>query len=484
MRKEIINIALLCLAVNTVKAKSNPNVIIIMTDEHNFRTLGCYRNLLSTNQAFPWGEDCFVETPNIDFLANNGTLCLNCYATNPVSGPSRSSFMTGLYPQSTGVDKNNKSLNKNIATFADVLSHNGYTTGYFGKWHLSGGSKPGWTPSEKHGWKNNLYMYNRGHWKKLGNINGKPEVQSFNSKGKLSESDLSGADEITYTTDFLTDRAIEFIDENKDKSFCCFISIPDPHGHNIVRSPYDTMYSDMQFEKPNTAFNDTSNMPSWAEKSPKTILDKNEMDKYFGMVKCIDDNVGKLINYLLDKKLSENTIIVFTADHGDLLGEHGRDNKSVPYEASAKIPYIWYYPQKIVSGNVVNTAMNNADFLPTLMGFLGVDKYKKCHGKDFSSLIAGKVQKVYNVTFSKNLEWIMATDGNHKLVLTRKLGAKPVLFDLKKDPDEEVNEFNNVSYASVKKKLADALKDYCISTDEPLWNDHKIHSEIIEIINN
>ena len=470
------------LALTPLVATHLPNVIIIMTDEHNFRTLGCYRALLSDNQALQWGEGCVVQTPNIDFLADNGVLCSNVYASNPVSGPSRSSFMTGCYPQATGVEFNNSALNAGMTTFADILSQNSYRTGYFGKWHLDGDSKPGWTPSQKHGWEDNLYMYNRGHWKKLGIVDGTPEVLSVDLNGRLSESVLSGADEQSFTTDFLTDRAIDFIDRNKDNRFCCFISIPDPHGKNIVRPPYDTMYADMDYQKPSSAFTDCTGWPSWAQSSEKTILEDRQMGIYFGMVKCIDDNIGKLLDYLRLNGLDENTMIIFTSDHGDLLGEHGRDNKSVPFEASAKIPYIWYYPSSLPSGRVVSTAMSNVDFFPTLMGVLGIRQRVHCHGKDFSRLLKGKRRDSYNVAVSKNNVWIMATDGLFKLILTAREGASPVLFDLQKDPDETVNVFNDASYSAVKKKLASAMKSYCISTREPFWEGDRIPAQIQDIL--
>ena len=104
-----------------------------MTDEHNFRTLGCYREQLPQEQAYPWGKEVEVKTPHIDALASRGALCLNYYATHPVSGPSRGCFMTGMYPQKNGVTANNLSLRDEVVTFAETLTDNGYTTAYFGK---------------------------------------------------------------------------------------------------------------------------------------------------------------------------------------------------------------------------------------------------------------------------------------------------------------------------------------------------------------
>ena len=129
--------------------KSYPNILIIHTDEHNFRTLGCYRKLLPENQGFVWGKGIEVESPNIDFLAQNGVTFTKFYASTPVCSPSRASFVSGRYPQYTGVTTNDVPMDDNIITFAQVLHDNGYATGYAGKWHLDGPGKPQWAPERR-----------------------------------------------------------------------------------------------------------------------------------------------------------------------------------------------------------------------------------------------------------------------------------------------------------------------------------------------
>lgn len=117
-----LGIAVMPSSLMYVQAEEKPNVLVIHTDEHNFRTLGCYRDLMSQKEAEVWGENVVVETPNIDYLANNGVLCNRFYATTPLSSPSRSSFMTGLYPQQTVVVKNNISMDDSVVTFAEETS--------------------------------------------------------------------------------------------------------------------------------------------------------------------------------------------------------------------------------------------------------------------------------------------------------------------------------------------------------------------------
>jgi len=170
-----------------------PNLLIIHTDEHNFRTLGCYRALLPPEQAFVWGPGVQVETPHIDSLAASGVLCDRFYATSPVCTPSRASFVSGLYPQNTGAHTNDLPMRDDVVTFAEVLRRRGYATGYAGKWHLDGDAKPGWTPARKFGFDDNRYMFNRGHWKQLEDTPQGPRVKSVQDTGKETY-DASGAD--------------------------------------------------------------------------------------------------------------------------------------------------------------------------------------------------------------------------------------------------------------------------------------------------
>ncbi|MDB4778028.1 sulfatase-like hydrolase/transferase, partial [bacterium] len=311
-------------AIQTAPPETSTNVLVIMTDEHNFRTLGCYRETMEKRQAYMWGE-AVVETPNIDWLAKNGTLCTSFYATTPVCSPSRACLISGKYPQATPVVNNNIPLSDDVISFAEVLKKKGYQTGFAGKWHLDGTGKPQWAPKRKFGFEDNRYMFNRGHWKKLELTPDGPQVASRN--GRRPSYGVEDADEETFTTDFLTNRALEFIETNKDSSFCYMLSFPDPHGPDTVRAPYDTMFADQGYERPQSADKPGDDLPSWGKKTNGSFA----QDQYYGMIRCIDDNVGRILEKLKSEGLMENTIIVFTADHGDLRGEHHRQNKGVPY---------------------------------------------------------------------------------------------------------------------------------------------------------
>jgi arylsulfatase A-like enzyme len=438
--------------------KSGPNLLIIHTDEHNFRTLGCYRKTLSPDQAFMWGKKAVVETPNIDWLASHGALCTKFYATTPVCSPSRAAFVSGQYPQNTPVVTNNIRLSDDVVTFAEILRRIGYATGYAGKWHLDGTGKPQWAPKRKFGFQDNAYMFNRGHWKQLEDTATGPRVKA-RSRKKPSYS-VAGADKKSFTTDFLADKTIDFIKKNASKRFCYMVSIPDPHGPDSVRAPYANMYAAMKFEKPRTHDKPDAGVPSWAEKQKGGYGQAN----YYGMVKCIDDNVGRILRALRTLKLMDNTIVIFTADHGDLRGEHHRQNKGVPLEASAKVPFVIYYPPKIKAGTIVKQALGTVDFLPTIINMMGFKTAGREEGRDASQLFTKpKAPDGWkDVTFVRGTGgangWLGAFTGRYKFIVsTRDI---PWLIDMKKDPDELKNFFQAPEYREIVRDLAGQLIAY------------------------
>ncbi len=460
--------------------QSRPNLLIIHTDEHNFRTLGCYRKLMSIDQAQIWGAKAIVETPHIDWIAENGATCTKFYATTPVCSPSRAAFTTGRYPQNTPVVTNDIPMNSDVVTFAELLRRQGYATGYAGKWHLDGAGRPQWEPQRRFGFEDNRYMFNRGHWKQLEITDSGPRVVTRNAKG-VPNYNIEGATRENFTTDWLTDRAIEFIQTNKGRPFCYMVSIPDPHGPNSVRAPYDTMYDDIEVQLPRTASKTDEGLPAWATKTRQPIT-KKMLSQYFGMVKCIDDNVGRMLDTLRQEKLIDKTIVIFTSDHGDLCGEHARHNKGVPLEASAKVPFLIVCPGKVQPGKVIGQAMSCVDFLPTILALMGVPTAGQEEGRDCSGLFTGQAPVDWKdvifirgtgvrpgaksgndedgeETGGKNDDnWIAAITGRYKLVLQR--GEQPWLYDLKSDPDELKNYIDDPACQSVVAMLARELIAY------------------------
>lgn len=466
----ISSAAALGVAPASAENEDPPNLLIIHCDELNFRTLGCYRNTLSPEQALMWGPKAVCETPHIDSLAEEGAICTKFYAATPVCSPSRSSFLSGQYPQNTGVTSNSLHLKDEVVTFAHQLGKAGYATGYSGKWHLDGDGKPQWEPARKFGFSDNRYMFNRGHWKQFELTESGPRVKARDRKGEPSYS-VAGADQESFATDWLTDRTIEFVRENKEKPFAYMVSIPDPHGPDTVRAPYNMMFDDADVEKPRTFDRDPDTAPSWARPAEKCNY---KMAQYHGMIKCIDDNIGRIIAELKEQGLYEKTILVFTADHGDMRGEHGRQNKGVPMEASGKIPFVIRWPQWIQKGQQIDNPMNTTDFMPTVLSMCGASGSGKEEGADLSSLFRGDTSSIApEVTImrgtTKNPEdsegWIAAVSTTHKLILSSK--DEPWLINLKKDPDELINCIAEPEEAEFVRKLADHLSAYSKQTGDP-----------------
>ncbi len=510
---------LLVMVVNFLThAQEKLNVLWIITDEHNFRTLGCYRDQLPPEQAFQWGPQAFAETPHIDSLAKNGVIFNRMYGSAPVCTASRASMFTGYYPVTLGIPNNSqrkgdgKYLKANVTTIADILSDEGYMTGYSGKWHLAEerstadkkDTEQWWSPfpvedpTDTYGFQDKTYMFNGGHDKWKGMMHDGTPYKSVAKWPKHIGEDKYGqplykddnSENVKFTTDWLADRTIEFIHEHKEKPFFYVVSIPDPHSPDIVRAPYNEMYTNREIILPETyhvaqSRKDDEDTPWWQKpdgkaNDPERL--KADIQQYLGMVKCIDDNVGRIIQKLKDEGVFENTIIMFSSDHGDLLGEHARLNKGTVHEGSDKIPFILAHGSKnkkplIPRGKVVNQACNTTDWMPTFLSLLNIES-PEIPGRDLTPLLDGKAPKDWNdVTFVR-LAFYAAITERYKLHVSYK--GEPWLLDIKEDPSEIKNFITNDKYQDVVKGLALELKRYMkISGD----HNGKISSILDELLN-
>jgi len=491
---------------------SRPNVLIIMADQLNFRTLGCYRKQLALEQAFIWGDGVSLDTPFIDSLAAQGTLFTNFYTVSPTCTPSRASFLTGYYPYRTGAYDNNKPLRENITTFAHILQQHGYYTAYLGKWHLYGQAQPGWGIQQGNtfGFTNVTLQYNRGGASKVfvpSTINRdasstNPPFDMYSFKDYIYSLNATGQDianETTYLTDFLVQQTIDIISKHNETSpFAIMLSIPDPHPPYIVRSPYDTMYQHLHFKIPMTMEQTLRNYPQkpprWAHpnhslftpdsstlQKQQSIIQqqtqsrtnftrffKNQkaLQRYFGMIKCLDDNVGKLLAFMDKSNYTRNTLIVFTSDHGGMVGEHALQTKGKPFKTSMGVPFIIKYPKDTPSaGKVIHTPTSNIDFSPTLLSILNITVMNSnqdlIHGQDLSLEWIHGLSSSNRTIFASSprkkqgMDWVAAMDTHYKLVLSTR--EEPWLFDLIQDPDEMKNYYKDPTYHSVAKSMRQKL---------------------------
>ncbi|NNM29433.1 MAG: sulfatase-like hydrolase/transferase, partial [Akkermansiaceae bacterium] len=255
---------------------------------------------------------------------------------------------------------------------------------------------------------------------------------------------------------------------------------------DTVRAPYDTMFDDEVVEKPRTFDKDAAKAPSWAKPAAKCNY---RMAQYHGMMKCIDDNVGRIVQHLEDRGLLDNTIVVFTADHGDMRGEHRRQNKGVPLEASAKVPFVVRYPRDIKAGLRIDEVLNTVDFLPTMLAMMGAATAGKEEGRNCAPLFTkGKAPAGWDdVTFMRStgrpgkagVGWISAVTPRYKLILSSQ--DEPWLLDLEDDPDELRNFIAAPGRKATVQRLAAALAAYGKKHRDPYCDHPKVAAELKQL---
>jgi arylsulfatase A-like enzyme len=188
------------------------------------------------------------------------------------------------------------------------------------------------------------------------------------------------------------------------------------------------------------------------------------------MVKCIDDNIGRLLQTLEESDRLDSTIILMTSDHGDLCYEHDRLNKGNPYEGSARVPMLVRYPSRLNAGTVYKDPIGTVDVTPTLLSLAGIQADAEFQGRDYTSRLRGDVKPSEpEITFLRNAgtsaQWLAAIDARYKLVLS--INDRPWLFDLQADPDELLNFYGRPGTEEVTRRLAVALQRYAGKYSDP-----------------
>jgi arylsulfatase A-like enzyme len=347
------------------RAAARPNIVYILSDQLRSVSLGAYGN-----------PD--ISTPNIDQLATEGALFDNAVTTSPICGPHRACLMTGRYPNKTGVVDNEIKLQRNELCIAEFTKIFGYESLYIGKWHLDGPTPgdvkedPGWVhPKDRQGFQN-WSAFNAGHL-----YYGSHYYENFNPNIQTVPNGI-------YEPDFQTDRAIDFISQQRDVPFFVFLSYGPPHqasgglelppgGH--YHFPYNPESISL---RPNVDYEDE-------EEICRMIAD------YYGMISNIDWNVGRIVAALENHGLMDNTILVFSADHGDLLGSHsgiyGRPRgKSAIEKESLNVPFIIRFP-RLVAPQTVSNIFTSVDILPTILGLSQIHIHEGVMGSDYSPLL-------------------------------------------------------------------------------------------------
>lgn len=357
-------------------AADRPNILLILPDQMRASAMGC-----DGNQQ--------VITPNIDRLAAEGILFKRTYANVPVCCPARAILMTGTYPHVNGMIANDLRLREEQVTIAEILRDAGYRTGFIGKWHLDGGPRePGFVPPGPRRQGFDFWAAYECHHKHFqpDYFRDTPERLVFDK----------------FEPEASCDFAVEFLgSQPKNQPFFLTVQMGPPHD------PYGAPEEYMKLYNPEKITPD----PSWQEGSesrptPKAGLrrgplanrfvpvgGKEEIAAYYAAITAIDDQVGRLLAALKETGADENTIILFTSDHGDMLGNHGMRRKRKPHDESARVPGILRWPGRVPSGQVVETLFSHIDMPPTLLALAGIDVPANMQGADLSRVALGQTTK-------------------------------------------------------------------------------------------
>lgn len=462
------------------------NIIYIMTDDHAYQMLSAYNNKN-------------ISTPNLDRMAQSGIRFANSFVCNSISGPSRACLLTGKYSKSNGMLDNSITFDGSQQTFPKLLQGAGYKTAIIGKWHLGG------TPT---GFNDYCILPGQGSYYN-------PDFITPN--GTITKDG--------YVTDIITDMSIDWL-KNRDQSqpFCLLVHHKAVHRVWMSDTTHLTKYEDQKFELPNnfydnyhgreaaaaqemSIFKDMDlaydlkmhgvksrfaapyteyNRMNSAQKAAwdrvyKPINDEfsslnlsgralaewkfqRYMRDYAKCVASLDDNIGRLLDYLEQNDMLENTLVVYASDQGFYMGEHGWFDKRFMYEESMRTPLIMMAPKSFKGRSVVSQLVQNIDYAPTFLELAGIKVPSDMHGTSLVPLLKGEKTKDWrNRLYYHYYEYpaehaVRRHEGirNERYKLIHFYGHDIdswELYDIKSDPTEMVNQFDNPKYKIIKEDL-------------------------------
>lgn len=440
------------------KKPTQPNLIFIFTDQLR-------------SDVFGFKGDLLAKTPNIDRFKSESVDFTNAIAVTPVSAAARASLFTGKYTTSTGMVINELRLNPNHRAWAHVLTVNGYNTSYIGKWHLYG------TCSDHHqddcafipkgvdrlGFDGEWKAYNFHH----NNMN---SYYYEDKKEKIYYGEGSYEPEEQFK---MAINSLERFSKEK-KPFALFLSVGVPHDpwtkENLPAKYYDR-FKDIPFTLPSN-WSDVPDKYMDRNSDPKRWIKywKNNIPEmkrvYYSMVSSIDDYMGILMEKVNELGLDENTIIVFSSDHGEMFGENGRIFKMTFYDSAAKVPLFVRWKGKIQPGLEVDACINTPDIMPTLLGMMQLPIPETVEGMDLSPLAFGKKCKQPDFAFMQGMghtfqwkdgyEWRAVRDKRYTYAKYL-VDGKELLFDNLSDPKQTKNLVEEEKYAKILKKKREQM---------------------------
>lgn len=335
-----------------------------------------------------------VITPNIDRFVSESMECANAVSANPLSSPNRAAILTGKYPVKTGVWTNCKTgldleLKPTGDSIAQVLRRNGYQTGYIGKWHLQEPDMNKWEKPKSGAVEWDAYTppgpYRQGFdfWYSYG-------ADDNHLKPHYWEDDEEMISIDKWSVEHETDIAIDFIKERRDKKWAMFLSWNPPHTpFDQVPDKYRELYENREFRKrENLKLDKVRDHTSTQGFSLTEDEYREHQLNYYSAISGVDENFGRLVERLKEEGIYDDTLIVLTADHGEMLGSHGFWGKHVWYEESIGVPFILRLGNRYLGRN--ETVINGVDIMPTLLSMMGLSVPEGLDGMDLKDIIEGK----------------------------------------------------------------------------------------------
>lgn len=433
-----------------------PNVIFIMTDNHGPWTLGCYGN-----------EE--IRTPNIDRLAEQGTLYTRCFSSNAVCSPTRATYLTGLMPSQHGVHcylggghaqvgPEAYSTIEEFDTLPQILNEAGYTCGMTGKWHLGDNMNPqegfSYWITKPHGHTTTFYD------------------ADIIENGRIRK-------EPKYLTEFWTDHAVRFLEQNSDRPFFLFLPYNGPYGlgghlKNPARNRHAAYYADLDM----LSFPRAEIHP-WLKANREFMNNVNAMRRYAAEVSGVDDGVGRVMETLARLGLEDNTLVILAGDQGLSGGHHGlwgMGDHSRPlhaYDGTMHVPLIWREPGRIKSGQRLELMVSNYDLMPTLLSHLGLRdrmaRKPESPGRDYAATLRGESIEWDDVIYYEfeNTRAIRTSEWKY---IHRFPDGPDELYDLKTDPGEWWNLVHDPDQTATKGELSERLSAFFSRYAEPKYD--------------
>ncbi len=452
---------------------TRPNILFIMSDDHAAHAMSCYGSRIN-------------RTPNLDRIANEGMRLDRCFCTNSICTPSRATILTGTYNHVNGVTTLDTPMDASLQTFPKLLRESGYQTAVFGKWHLGEHRSFEYCPTGFDDW---AVLPGQGFYHN-------PEFIFNGPHGQPVQRTVMG-----YVTDLITDFALDWLqNRDRDRPFCLLYHHKAPHRHWNPDEKHASMYLNEDIPEPDTLYDDYSNRASAAAAAemrvgvhmtqldtkceiPKNIPER-ELRKwayqryikdYLRVIASVDDNVGRVLDYLDADGLTENTVVIYCSDQGFFLGDHGWYDKRFMYEESLKMPFVVRYPREIEPGSINRDIVLNVDFAPLFLDYAGLPIPKGMQGRSFRPLLCGETphdwreSMYYRYWMHKAHHNVYAhyglrterfkliyyySDGLNQMgAVDEKYEPEWELFDLERDPAELNNVYADPAYADTVREL-------------------------------